>query len=226
MKPFGFRNNNNINDKKAIIFINDSIKNRLKKDNNINITIKEIECFQPNCAPIEVLIILITESEKWAGKILKPLIEVTIDDIIDVDIPQSMCKSKVPTWVKELATEFKVKSIELSDNEYRDSITYLKDFLDVSYRNSKEELQVSTKEDDISKMNETTITNNNIVSVQMVPKETIAEKVIPPPPVRLKTVSANSFDAPIRHNKGVRPRGCPCCDPDAADILLNFNGSI
>ena len=75
-------------------------------------------------------------------------------------------------------------------------------------------------------MNETTTTNNNIVSVQMVPKETITEKVIPPPPVRLKTASASSFDAPIRHNKGVRPRGCPCCDPDAADILLNFNGSI
>ena len=224
MKPFAFRSSNTNDDKRAIKFINDNLQNRLI--DNVNITVTEIECNQPNCAPIEVLIILITESEKWAGKILKPLIEVTIDDIIDVDIPQSMCKSKVPMWVKELATEFKVKSIELSDNEYRDSISYLKDFLDdVSYRNSKEELQVSTKEDDISKMNETTA-NNNIVSVQMVPKETIAEKVIPPPPVRLKTVSASSFDAPIRHNKGVRPRGCPCCDPDAADILLNFNGSI
>ena len=224
MKPFAFRSSNTSEDKKAIKFINDNLQNRLI--DNVNITITEIECNQPNCAPIEVLIILITEKEKWAGKILKPLLEVTIYDILDLDIPEWICKMNVPEWVKELANNFKDKSKGLTDKEYRDSITYLKDFLDTSYQNSKEELQLSTKQDDISKMNETT-TNNNIVSVQMVPKETIAEKVIPPPPViRLKTANSSTFDAPIRHNKGVRPRGCPCCDPDAADVLLNFNGSI
>lgn len=224
MQGFTFGNSNNKDDKKAIKFIHDNLKNRLK--DNVNITITEIECNQPNCAPIEVLIILLTENEneKWAGKILKPLLDVTIDDILILNLPEWIIKSlekphelNIPTWVIDSAIDFKDRLKSLSDKEYRNSITYLKHYFELDHNYNKAE---PSKE---LLLNEET--KNDIITVQMVPKEAVIERVIPPPPIRHK-INNNTFDIPVRHNKGVRPRGCPCCDPDAADILLNFNGSI
>ena len=221
---FSFASGNNKEDKKAIKFIQDNLQKRLKE--NVNITITEIECNQPDCAPIEVLIILLTEieNEKWAGKILKPLLDVTVDDILVLNLPEWIIKidDNIPTWVVDFAIDFKEKLKTLSDKEYRSSITYLKHLFEFD-DNYKKEQSIEPKDLGISKPNEET--KNDIITVQMVPKEAIIERVIPPPPIRHK-MNNNTFDIPIRHNKGVRPRGCPCCDPDAADVLLNFNGSI
>lgn len=244
MKPFGFRNSNNVNDKKAIKFINDNLKNRLIDDKNVNITITEIECNQPNCAPIEVLIILLTDNDKWAGKILKPLQEVTINDVNDLEIPSEWLK--VPKWIKDYSNDILDKLNNLSPIEYSNSIMYLQNIFNNGKQNEDNKtmkMKASSNNDDNNdndKDDDNKLDNHNnnvkdelnnksedknIVTVQMISKASVQEKPILPPPIRHK-IATSFLDAPIRHNKGVRPRGCPCCDPDSPDIFLNFNGNI
>jgi hypothetical protein len=50
----------------------------------LQIMISEIQCNDPNCVPIETLVILIGKNSRWSNKILMHLAEVTMDDILEL----------------------------------------------------------------------------------------------------------------------------------------------
>ena len=67
---------------------------RLKNYTNVLQMVTEVQCSEPDCVPIETLVILMKNSDgnnssraKWTDKILKPLIEVTETDVQDLDFP-------------------------------------------------------------------------------------------------------------------------------------------
>lgn len=115
MMNFGINVNKSSANKNAIKLITKWIKSLLLND-EVTIMVSEIECNQPDCVPLETLIVLIKENKldpiestklrlqnkqkennsqsilsptntRWIGKILKPVIEVIETDIKDCDIP-------------------------------------------------------------------------------------------------------------------------------------------
>ena len=64
---------------------------------NIHIMVSEINCTQPDCVPIETVIIIMSElksenalsskPKRWIGKVLKPVTQVTQEDIITLEFP-------------------------------------------------------------------------------------------------------------------------------------------
>ena len=64
---------------------------------NINIMVSEINCTQPDCVPIETVIIIMSElksenamfsqPKRWIGKVLKPVTQVTQADITVLEFP-------------------------------------------------------------------------------------------------------------------------------------------
>ena len=58
-------------------------------DDDIQIMVTEVQCFDPDCVPLETLVILLGKSARWSQKILKPMIEVTDDDLSDLLMPTS-----------------------------------------------------------------------------------------------------------------------------------------
>jgi hypothetical protein len=112
---FGVKVNKSSANKNAIKLITKWITSLLLND-EVTIMVSEIECNQPDCVPLETLIVLIkekkidpieatklrlqnkqkdnksqsipaTNNSRWIGKILKPVIEVIESDIKDCDIP-------------------------------------------------------------------------------------------------------------------------------------------
>lgn len=56
-------------------------------EDDMQIMVTEIQCFDPDCVPIETLVILLGANARWTQKILKPMIEVTDEDIAELQIP-------------------------------------------------------------------------------------------------------------------------------------------
>jgi len=59
---------------------------------NMHIMVSEVNCTQPDCVPIETVIIIMTElnsltPKRWIGKILKPVTQVTQADVTTLEFP-------------------------------------------------------------------------------------------------------------------------------------------
>ena len=67
-------------------------------DSSIQIMVTELECTDPDCVPLETLVALLGERARWTIKILKPLIEVTEEDIEELAFPATWS-----SWVEEYA---------------------------------------------------------------------------------------------------------------------------
>ena len=61
----------------------------LVDDATIQILVQEMECTDPDCVPLEVLVALLGVNARWTTKILKPLKDVTMDDVEQIPFPGS-----------------------------------------------------------------------------------------------------------------------------------------
>lgn len=82
---------NKASERSAISKITKKIEQLLPDDNNddLQIMVTEIQCFDPDCVPIETLVILLGSNARWTQKILKPIADVTDLDIMELQIPKS-----------------------------------------------------------------------------------------------------------------------------------------
>lgn len=66
------------------------------EDDSIQIMATELECNDPDCVPLETLVALLGKDARWTFKILKPLAEVTAEDVQNLPFPASWS-----LWVSE-----------------------------------------------------------------------------------------------------------------------------
>ena len=75
-------------------------------DDDIQVMVTEIQNSDPNNFPIETIVILLGRSGRWTQKILKPLIEVTDDDISGLLIPACWASYLNPRTVARSSVEY------------------------------------------------------------------------------------------------------------------------
>lgn len=200
------------------------------------IIIKEVQCTDINCVPVETMVILLDERSSvctFKGKILMPLAEVTEQDVQELQISEQIA----------LAEEKKerFRSVQTSVREYLDACEWNEDklsaldsiqaFLDTC----RSELQLAEPVmtdigDERSDASSTNVTPMQDVTQIVMKSRKTTDGVTPPsyaavnvPMARIVTSSERSSDDTTeRHKKGgSRPRGCPCCDPDNLDNIVD-----
>lgn len=65
------------------------------------VMVAELQCFDPDCVPIETLIVVMGKDSKWSDKILMPSAEVTKEDVEKIEIPNEVLEllSTVPVEI-------------------------------------------------------------------------------------------------------------------------------
>jgi hypothetical protein len=257
--------------------------------------VTELECNDPGCVPIETLVALIGDDARWTAKVLKPISDVTQQDIRDLDLPVPWEK-----WV--IASEQKKNGMKIRETVLRESEDVFRKISELPSDSDKllaiavlqekcEEIRRSIESffdaaisvpmesrNDIALNDSAEVTMvpmkpRTAVSAIEVPKEDLkvdysssgpkssseqmnlkaagdVKNEVPsfsvgsirvanplPPPITFTGVSKappigssgiaralpGAFGPPARHEKGsgVRPRGCPCCDPDNVDNIVD-----
>lgn len=208
----------------------------------------EVICNEPDCAPIEVLIILgfpefsvdgyRAQPNKWAGKILKPLADVTQEDVMTLEIPIRCLNVALSNIDKALEEALRL----LDGADSLDLANDLKTLLLNAVEAIDEKLpqppsQAMIIDDDVtpvrmsSTVNPASISVAASVSSKATPTAPQAASAPSVPPLASSVKKAGDFivvkdgqerkSAAPRHEKGTRPRGCPCCDPDNLDNIID-----
>jgi hypothetical protein len=240
--------------------ITKKIESLISKDTigEIQILVTEVQCFEPDCVPIETLIILLGENSRWTTKILKPLTEVTDDDLNMLEIPSSLpivqtnllkkgskdteekeeVKRELEPWVLSITHMIEEKK---DKPQSREGLLFLQKYLqrilsepepDSNTGPSSPQLSLSSPPipPTIVKMKSTSTpapvsssTSTSIkISEQPTPTlHTLPRQVLAPPPAPLILIQKQQEVLKPRHQKGVRQRGCPCCDPDNLDNIVD-----
>ena len=186
--------------------IADIIRNRLSLSDSIQIMVNEVECRDEGCVPIEVLIILIGPNNRWIGKILKPMVDVTPEDIYALELPDNLESDKVP-----VATDYSLDSRLLSPIDNSLSSSY-----------DKTESRLSPQDDGTTTFIQMRKIDSHNTS-SLTPSAPALNTDTPTTIKQSRPPTYNEIDiiAKPRHNKGSRPRGCPCCDPDNIDNIID-----
>lgn len=187
-----------------------------RTDVNVQLMVMEVACNDPNCAPIDTVIILTSssvesdmkemglssmekdkadkaavESGKWIRKVPKRTIEVTEEDIELLFIPESLSKEGLE---KMNAAEEEHEAARIRADEDKEST--------LSIAEKKIADDGDSKNDDMVEV---------VVDDGWLGRRTMMVRRARVPPPR--------EDEP-KHRKGGGPTGCPCCDPDMFDLLM------
>lgn len=216
-------------------------------DDCVQVMVTEVSCNEPDCVPLETLVICIGIQARWADKVLKPIAEVTDSDLVELDVPCS--------WTEWIQSERERKGVKNN----------------TSSGESEESIQSSAAVSTAQSLKTATPNRNSTPTITVPPGSTMVTMrprgdpsgyrpppvsstgIMPPPPPppttvtttsqsskqlgaattsldsisskKTKPMSLKSRDESLptaRHSsKGVRQRGCPCCDPDNMDNILD-----
>mmetsp|Transcript_23997 Transcript_23997/g.35223 ORF Transcript_23997/g.35223 Transcript_23997/m.35223 type:complete len:284 (+) Transcript_23997:57-908(+) len=243
------------------------------KQDNVQVMVTEVQCFEPDCVPIETLVILLGSQSRWADKILKPISEVTEGDVTSLAVPDTWPPQKTPddsiepkgkdvisvteddlksiAWAKEIAAQIESMAKHMDPKDMRAALDYLQSTI-AQLHSSLDEVESKTATDaPVSQ-------RGDVVMVTMKPKSDVIPSVsstatgVPSnkQPISqkrnapnggaslssnissvksskntgadMKTIATMQSTVPVvRHKKGVRQRGCPCCDPDNMDNIID-----
>lgn len=77
------------------------------------VMVAELQCFDPDCVPIETLIVVMGKDSKWSDKILMPSAEVTKEDVEKIEIPNEVLEllSTVPVEISSSSSSSSADSI-------------------------------------------------------------------------------------------------------------------
>lgn len=224
-------------DREYISKITSWIKEKLNiieiRQNNINslkefsILVTEVICNEPDCVPIETLVVLVSPQEsesKHIEKILKPLRDVTEKDIASLLILHDVeLNLKLQGYSNVPDFEILRTSIISSEKFIRNQISCLEDNQEnISKYIEYMQALLSSIQMKHNLSNEVAIEQLQSVDktvVTMIPQviknyEMMTEK-------ERKPQAVHNLPIPVRHNKGSRPRGCPCCDPDNVENIVD-----
>lgn len=215
----------------------------------IQVMTTEIQCFDPGCVPLETLIVIFVVSDiedvigpsRFSEKILKPMDKVLESDIAGIDFPFRFYDSEYDLAVKAIersfssSTDKNPKAIRMFER-YVGKITAIKAVTVIqneAISTIPRELPiVSTASAIVSPKtvsHPVTQVSMTPVKVPMQFNETNPKTVskitdeIPVPTSRsyIFPVKKEEDKVIVRHNKEEKRRGCPCCDPDNLDHLLD-----
>ena len=230
---------------------------------NAQIMVTEVQCGDANCVPIETIIIVLgKDSKKWAGKILKPLVDVTAADIAVLDMLPIINAWTSPVadfepsvlpdppavapWYQEIFDDFSRGLSKLPQTQKNDAVNELVKFT--------ERMKSEALAGNIQVANPATVVPTTAVTMvsmkprqpqSQIPKQDAIDispapiKSLPEPsraaadvsrpilstrgPVKHDVAAANMFPAESDHSQrsSTRPRGCPCCDPDNLENIVD-----
>ena len=241
----------------------------------------EIQCNEPDCVPIETLIIIMLMSDpievdgikpkkqRWADKILKPILEVTVNDvhqIVDImlgDYTSEDISVPVPILIDQVKTEsvnadeslkvlqpaaattfLEVTRVKMQPNhpvlsqKGNPVITAAENVQESNFpvpipplvrtpAQSSTSFSAEPAQTPSTGTNAKTMENVTMVSTAPAKPSSVAVVAdVPVPaapglPVVTVTGTSSSSLAPRHKKGGTRPRGCPCCDPDNLDNILD-----
>ena len=204
--------------------------------------VSEIQCNDPGCVPVETLILVLMNEEesivtpsKFSTKILKPMCEVSLVDIEEIEFPFEFTNSQFTNLVNTLKDGISKALMQHSTTSQSDFVSTVSQILHAWSRDPttitsmlkdevqrREKVQLDEKrkveEERKRKIQEA---NENITVVKM-PGASTAK--VEPAPIIMKgnpsTLLTENNGKP-RHEKGSRRRGCPCCDPDNLDNKID-----
>jgi hypothetical protein len=211
--------------------------------------VAETLCAEPDCVPLETVIgVVLIESDlntgieprKWTTKILKPVAEVLQSDVQELEFPFRLhpdvqhcnnlvlaiddaikkvedidalvsLKQAIEKSVKELDNKIKIKKSEASIVHVlmtNASSKMLNESISHVVETSQSQLVVSDSYTTIQHSFSDVPTSGPVLSKldninKLVPRKLPSSTVIP------------------RHEKGGRRSGCPCCDPDNLDNIVD-----
>jgi hypothetical protein len=209
------------------------------------VMVTEIQCNDPGCVPIETLVVILLmkqasdtskeRAERWADKILKPVAEVTVEDV------QSLVDNQFLSSDDQQSTTAAITSPPIAEPSVADvQITRV-----IMKPNHPPAAAVS-----VSSPSET-VQTEPVVRSSTVTVSTVATPSVRDTPPALDIMTSESITKSIsapasksrnfnsqpmlqlpgsggggtlaaRHDKGsTRPRGCPCCDPDNIDNIVD-----
>lgn len=168
-----------------------------------SVIVKEVQCQDENCVPVETLIIIFSSTSSdclFKGKIFKPMSEVLQSDVTELNIKEEIELSARETNWKSLVTNLSEHINQLPTFEDKQKcLNELHEFI----RSTREQHGLEAP------MQKPAVES---IEVKMKPRVKVAELQVKTerPPI----VVESSEDMTVRHKKGTRARGCPCCDPD------------
>jgi hypothetical protein len=252
--PTGGKSAEDVARKKAIgqvtRWVNECLQSadREYRADKYQVMVTEIQCYDPGCVPIETLVVILLmnqasdtskeRAERWADKILKPVAEVTVEDVQSLVYNQfqSSADQQVTTTAttsthvaEPSVAEVQITRVSMKPNNSPAAV--------VSVGSTSEAVQTEP------------VVRSSTVTVSTVVTPSVGD-TLPVPPA-LDTMTSEPIIKPIsapasksrsvnsqpmlqlpggggggtlasRHDKGsTRPRGCPCCDPDNIDNIVD-----
>ena len=184
---------------------------------SVSVAVREVRCQDVNCVPVETAVFVLDESGEciWRGNVLKPIAEVSEQDIVDLRILETLYNQKKATQLDE---------IEVSIAEHLNELTSVEE--QNEFLNSIERIVASHRKKIAASglgSTQTVTTNTSVTQVPMKPRERPESNTVE----KMKSRSSNVSGARVledmewRHNKGSRVRGCPCCDPDNLENVVD-----
>lgn len=278
MLSFGTNPAKNAAKKKAIVDIIGWIEKSLQmhdlyyEKDKYNVMVTEVQCFEPDCVPVETLIIVLIQSAvnletsskdscRWSSKILKPIAEVDQNDIIALSFPKEWIGADMKLTCFREAVEAALNDSLSKNTELLKGMASFLELEATAIRDRIKEAEKAPpyfKSESITPLidHANTLKNGNIVNevvpnsasniTKVVMKSNVSksDKVQNLKPVIdecndnnkekvVDTFKRTKIHQPAtiieavqsitpRHEKGsTRPRGCPCCDPDNLDNIID-----
>lgn len=226
---------------------------------NLSVSVTEVACNDPNCVPIETMVIVVNASDfKYMNKIPCPLSEVTLEDVSELiqrsfrnEMIRYSRKRKFGSEYHKIEllvdsnidiVEENLRSIEVDDGK----VVFLEDLID-RLQSIKKDIEdqesgtnniITEKKSTKSDSDQPTIvpmmsiakskvsipsnsllqTDSNSVPFQIATKSMTSTTTTAP---KIIMTNVSRSQPPVRHEKGSRPRGCPCCDPDNLENIVD-----
>ncbi len=210
----------------------------------IQLIVQEVLCNEPGCAPIETLVAIFLESKllnnfiqplRYSTKILKPIQEVTQSDVDSIQLPFKFENATLEHLQLVLGEDIATASSSYTDKALIKEM--LKRVINGCHR-------LIDKEDEIQEVPKKRHFSSQVTRVEMIPdpanesheiinfdpkelpplKESVSiEPVSKEIPMVRPSIPQDPAESSIkpRHDKEIKRRGCPCCDPDNLDNLVD-----
>lgn len=221
----------------------------IRKD-EIQYAIQEVLCNEPNCAPIETLVVIFLESKllsnfiqpsRFATKILKPINDVVKSDVDELELPFRFQNHSLQEFIESLEMSVsntlaiypdKTLVVPLLTRVLEGTIETIKNGQAQKHddNNSNKKIcsrqitrveMISSDSNSVNAKEEHSSTMSPITIVSGVSPQSNTSIPLIRPDQLIQTQSAYDQLLKPRHDKEMKRRGCPCCDPDNLDNLVD-----
>ncbi len=131
LPSFGVRLTKNSVEKASIARITNWISEHIPTVQLTQIMVTELQCYDPDCVPVETLVIILgnesfgDKSDRWSNKILKPLVEVSKNDVEEA-LQSYLDRRNDTVWLNDIQG-FIMQLVQEKGLEKKQIASYLKE---------------------------------------------------------------------------------------------------